>query len=182
MTLLIGQVAFPQNGKAKVQSDENFYFYYGIAGMGSGLGSLQPTLKIHNTQFVYAKEQNSYWGKRAKKKEFISKGLFRQSSIDSILSAIQYLKDTSIYRVNPCIMSGGIIFITIAYGSDTTKFTLHNTFDFTALKIIEIVNPYLPKDRQLYGSADEIKEEVDCLTYVQNKVEQQIKDSIKAKQ
>ena len=149
--------------------------------MGSNLGHFLPTLRIYNDKFIYAKEQNSYWGKRSKRKEFISKGPIRLSSVDSIIALVNGLKDSSIYRTNACIMSGCIYYITIANGRDTTKFTLHNTFDFTALKIIDIINPYLPIDKKLYGSADDIKEEEECWTLL-NRMAEQRQDSIKVKQ
>jgi hypothetical protein len=181
-TLFVGQTAFSQSDKVKKQSSDKFYLYYGIAGMGSNMGRLMPTLRVQNHKFIYTKEQNSYYGKRSKKKEFITSGTFRQNSIDSILSLISELKDSAIYQANPCIMSGSITTITIAYGTDTTHFTLHNTSDYTVIKIVDIINAYFPKDRKLYNSIEEIKREEECWTWLKEKVEKQIADSIKVKQ
>ena len=182
MTLLLGQSSLAQKQKATRQNTDKFYFYYGLAGLGSNLGSFQPTLRIYGNKFTYTKEQNSYLGKRSKKVEFISKGFLPQSSIDSILVLVQTLKDTTIYKTNPCLMSGGITYITIGLAGDTTKFTLHNTFDKTALKIINIINPYLPKDKKLCGSEKEIKEEEDCLTYLKEEIKKRSKDSTNTRQ
>ncbi len=169
---------FAQSNKTKT----GFYLYYGVAGLGSNMGRLMPTLQIHDNKFSYAKEQNSYFGKRSKKKEFISSGLIRQSSIDSILLLITGLEDSTIYMTNPCIMSGGITYVTIANGSDTTKFTLHNTSDYIVLKIVDIINPYLPKEKKLYESVEEIKSEEECWKSLRERVDKQKSDSLKAKQ
>ena len=59
-------------------------------------------------------------------------------------------------------MSGSIVFIAIANGSDTTHFRLGNTFDTVTLKIKDIINSYLPNNQKLYGSKDYIKDEQDC--------------------
>lgn len=156
--LLATQAAFAQTQKAN-----RFYLYYGVAGLGSNLGNLEPTVIVHKNHFTYRKVQNSYWGKRPDlKSEFINKGYFRQSSIDSLLYLVKDLKDSTIFKTNPCFMSGSIIYISIANGGDTTLFRLGNTFDPIALKIINIINPYLPNNQQLYYHEDYIKEEQDC--------------------
>jgi len=49
------------------------------------------------------------------------------------------LKDSTIERINPFVMSGNIHLLTIANGKDTTKFKMSNTFDYTALKIVNIL-------------------------------------------
>ena len=164
LALLAGQAAFAQTQKAS-----NFYLYYGISGLGSNFGKLEPTVIVRNNQFIYEKVQNSYWSKRNKKAEFINKGFFRQSSVDSILNLVKDLKDSTIFKTNPCIMSGAIVFITIAKGTDTTKYTLGNTFDTLTLKIKDILNAYLPKNEKLYGSVEDIKEEQACWNSLQER-------------
>jgi hypothetical protein len=141
-----------------------FYLYYAFSGLGSNLGSFQPTIKIHDTNFIYTYEQNSYWGEKSNKVDTICLGVLRQSSIDSIRYLIQPLKDSTIFKTNACIMSGGIHFLTVSNGSDTTKFTLGNTFDYTALKIVDIINPYLPAEKKLWPTEKLIKAEEDCWT------------------
>lgn len=141
-----------------------------------------PTLRIHDNKFVYTKEQNQPEGKSTKKREFICEGTIPQSSIDSIIAIVQNLKDSNIYRANHCVMSGGVYYLTVANGTDTTKFTLHNTFDITALKIINIINPFLPKGTKLYGSEEEIKEEEDCSAYLKEEMKKRYRDSTNTKQ
>jgi hypothetical protein len=182
LALSVGQMGICQNKKPVAQDGSNFYLDYAIAGLGSNLGDVQPTLRIRNNRFTYTREQNSYKVKPDKKAEPISKGFFRQGSIDSILALTHTLKGSTIYKANPCISSGAIVYICIAHGTDTTKFALINTFDLTSLKIIDIVNSYLPRDKQLYGSKEDIKKEEDCVTSLRNKVRQLGKDSTKADQ
>ena len=79
-------------------------------------------------------------------------------------------------------MSGGITYVTIAQGTDTTKFTLRNTSDYVVLKIVDIINPYLPYDKQLYESIEEIKNEEECWASLRERVEMHKSDSLKPKQ
>ncbi|MFT3843965.1 MAG: hypothetical protein QM725_02845 [Lacibacter sp.] len=148
-----------------------FYLYYGLAGLGSNLGRFQPTIKIHETNFIFTYEQNSYWKEKSKEVDTICAGTLRQSSIDSILHLIRLLTDSIIFKANPCITSGGIHFLTVSNSIDTTRFELMNTFDYTALKIIDIINTYLPKEKKLWPTEKLIKEEEDCRTYMNKKIE-----------
>jgi hypothetical protein len=53
--------------------------------------------------------------------------------------------------------------VSMAYDGDTAKFTLGNTVDPATLKIKDILNPYLPMEEQLYGNAEQIERERDCI-------------------
>jgi hypothetical protein len=123
------------------------------------MGEMQPTIKVNGVKLVYTYEQNSYFGQKTKSPDTICITTIRQSSIDSILTLIQDLKDSTIYEWNPCIMSGGIHSLAISANNDTTRFKLTNTFHRTALKIIEIINPYLPQDKQIWVTEQDI---IDC--------------------
>ncbi|MGG9961191.1 hypothetical protein [Ferruginibacter sp. SUN106] len=182
LLLLLGQQAFAQTSKHKLTADTSFYLYYGVAGLGSNLGSFEPTLRIYDRHFAYTKEQNSYWSERSTKKELICTGRIRQSSVDSILKILQGLKDTTIYKTNPGIMSGSITYVAIAQGRDTVNFTLDNTSDTRIIKIVDIINTYLPKNKKLYESADAIKREEAYWIRLSNEVMKQNNDSIKRKQ
>jgi hypothetical protein len=63
-------------------------------------------------------------------------------------------------------MSGGIHFMTIATGKDTLSYEMKNSFDSVPLKIVKILNSYLPPDQQIWASEDLIKEEQDCLEFM----------------
>lgn len=139
-----------------------FSLHYLSAGLGSGMGSMQPTIHIVNQRFVYTWEQNSYYGEKTKKPDTVCILPFRQSSIDSILEILKPLKDTTISRINPCIMSGGVQYLTIGNGPDTVHFRLHNSADTTALKIMALLNQYAPADKQLFLNTEMIQMEKDC--------------------
>jgi hypothetical protein len=140
-------------------NDNSFSFYYSFTGLGCNIGSMQPTIKISGTNLTFTYEQNSYYVKKTKSPDTISVTTIRQSSIDSILTLVNDLKDTTIHETNLCTMSGGIHIMTISSKEDTTSFTLHNTFHRTALKISEIVNQYLPEDKKIWAKEQDI---IDC--------------------
>ena len=144
---------FSRQSPSKQDKDSlPFYLAYAFAGLGSNLGTFQPTIRIHNTSFVYTYEQNSHWGERSTRIDTVCIIKFRQTSIDSIFEIVKGLPDTTIFKSHPGIMSGGIHFLSIKNGNDTINFQMMNTFDYTALKIANILNSYLPKDRQLWAN------------------------------
>lgn len=126
------------------------------------MGSMQPTIRISNQQFVYTYEQNSYYGEKTEKPDSICIRPFLQTSIDSILEILRPLKDSTITRINPCVMSGGVQYLTASNGQDTVHFSLHNTADTTALKIMKILNHYAPADKQLWLNTEMLQLEKDC--------------------
>lgn len=166
--VLVGQHVTAQTTNDKVPDYSNFYLFYGIRGLGSNFNRLYPTLRVYENKFTYTKEQSKGSDKQSQSKKFIRKGILKQSSIDSMLSIIKGLEDSTIYKTNLCILSGAIINIVIAKGTDTTTFILHNTFDITALQLVKILNPYLPADKKLHGSAKDIFERDECLKNLKN--------------
>ena len=141
----------------------SFSLYYCFAGLGSELGTMQPTIRINKTNLIYTFEQNSYFGQKSKMVDTISKVVIRQSSIDSILFLLKGIEDTSIYVTNLCMKSGGIHYMTIVNNVDTTNFSLHNTFHRTALKISNIINQYLPKNKAICATEQDIIDAENCL-------------------
>jgi hypothetical protein len=143
-----------------------FYLYYCFAGLGFNMGSMEPTLQVWGTKFLYTYEQNSYYGQRDKQPDTILQGNLKQASIDSIIELVKDMKDTSFFESNPCIMSGGIHNMSIAIGEDTVGYEMMNTMDTTVLKVIKILNPYLPGDKKIWADEDLIKAERDCWKYL----------------
>lgn len=127
---------------------DTFKLSYSYSGLGSGIGSMQPTFRVTGKNFVYTSEQNSYYGEADKKTENICKGLLRTSSIDSILNIVKDIKDTLVYKTNVGVMSGGIHNISVKYEKINMTFRLHNASDSTAQKIIDILNSNIPADKQ----------------------------------
>lgn len=125
-----------------------FKLYYSYAGLGTGMGSMQPTFKVTGKNYVYTSEQNSFYGKPGKKTEVICKGTLRTSSIDSILNIVKDLKDTLVYKTNVRILGGGIHNISVEYEKINVTFQLHNASDSIAQKIVNLLNSNIPMDNQ----------------------------------
>ena len=175
----VGQNLYAQNDTTNTNSKSTFYTYYAFSGLGSNMGSLEPKIIITGTELTYTYAQNSYYRQRTIKEKHISSAVIRVSSVDSILDLVKNLKDTLIFKSNPCIMSGGIHFLTIANGKDSTNFELGNTFDYTALKIINIINEYLPTDKQLWPTEKLIKAENECYKWLFNEADMRQNKSTK---
>lgn len=154
--------------KAQVKP-ANFSLYYNYAGLGSNMGSMQPVIRINETHLVYTYEQNSYYEKKTKQPDTICMVELRNVSIDSIIAIVKPLGDSTVYETNPCIMSGGIHRLAVIVNNDTTDFTLHNTFDRTALQITRILNAYLPMDKKIWAGEHEIIECEKCWVSLRKK-------------
>jgi hypothetical protein len=93
---------------------------------------------------------------------------FRQGSIDSITQVIKhmnrakYLNDTQVFVNNWAIIDGAINYMDIIYDkSHKLTFELGNTFDSTALQIVNIINPYLPFKKKIYVPYDLWKDQIE---------------------
>lgn len=136
------------NEKDSINRYDNFTLSYKAAALGSGMGSMQPTLNIVGTAYNYTFEQNSSYGEPTKRPELEARGKIRASSIDSIIDIIQPIGTKEIYKTNPNILSGTIINIDIKYNELDINFKLHNASDTTAQKIIDILNSNFSSDSQ----------------------------------
>jgi hypothetical protein len=125
-----------------------FKLWYSYSGLGSDYGSMQPTFRVENTDFIYTLEQNgTFTGKIDKKPEFVCKGKLRSTSIDSIIDLVKDIKDTLIYKTNPNVMSGGVHTIGVENHKVNIIFRLHNVHDSTAQKMVDILNSNIPADK-----------------------------------
>lgn len=138
--------ALPGDSTAQLQAAnyKDFKLYYSSAGLGSGMGSMQPVVRIKGLNYVYTYEQNSFYGKPDKKPEPVCRGSIRPSAVDSILRLVKDIKDTLIYRTNIHILSGGIDNLSIDFDSIHLTYQLHNASEPTAKKIIDILNTNIP--------------------------------------
>ncbi|MES2619013.1 MAG: hypothetical protein V4613_14135 [Bacteroidota bacterium] len=148
--------SIPPNDK----EEPSFYLKYFFVGLGPNAWNKWPVIIVKGTKLIYTYQQTSSWtGEFSKDKDTILMTTIRLSSIDSIRNILGNLKDTSIYETNPGIMSGGSHYLTIAFGQDTTSFELHNTFHYTALKITDLLNTYLPSDKKIWADEQMIIDE-----------------------
>jgi hypothetical protein len=175
--------SFSQHDTVRKNKQPAFYLQYkcSLAGL-SIINPSMPVLIVKGSRFRYTYQRSRYFSGNGRRIERISHGVLRQSSIDSILNLISLLKDTSINRINPFVMSGSIYYVTVANGTDTTRFKMINTFDYTALKIVNILNQYLPSDNKLWASEELIKQEKESREWfnIAGEEEKKKKDSIKA--
>lgn len=144
----------------------SFSLVYMVSGLGSGMGSMQPTLSIQGKRFVYTYEQNSYYGEKTLSPDTILVGELRSGSIDSIITLLKELPDTSIEKTNHCVMSGAIEFMTIHSAQKSVSFKLWNTMDARVYAILCLLNQYLPADRQLWAEPKLINSEDECWKYL----------------
>lgn len=93
---------------------------------------------------------------------------FRQGSIDSIIQILEqinpkrFLEHNLIFASNPYIIDGSMIDINIIYGKKKKiRFELGNTFDSTALRIVNIINPYLPNEHKMEIPYSEWKRDIE---------------------
>lgn len=93
-------------------------------GLGSNLGSMQPVFKSVGTQYSYIYKQTSFLSPDHKPDEPICAGTLNISSLDSIIDLVKDIKDTSIWKNNSRVRSGGIQNIWIQHDSINLTFTL----------------------------------------------------------
>jgi hypothetical protein len=154
----------------------SFYIEYKCYWIGiSVIVPLQPILVIEDSQFNYSNFRGS------KMVETIREGHFRQSSIDSILSLIAPLTDSTIQKINPFVINGNTHLLTITSGTHSTKFKLSNSFNRTAFKIVTIINQYLPQNDRIWYTEELIKQEKESREWFDKYSEEDKKrDSIQA--
>lgn len=121
-----------------------FQLYYSYAGLGSNMGKMYPVFRVEGNNYTYTLQQNSFYGKPDKEPELVSKGVLRNSSIDSIIELANRVTDTMVYRTNPEILSGGIHSISVSHNNKKVSFSLHNAYDSIAGKIVNILNTNIP--------------------------------------
>jgi hypothetical protein len=135
---------FPSSGSdypIHIKDDTLFYTYKGN--------------KVYTSDTTWVKED-----------DLVHSVKLRQESVDSIILLVKAIHDTEIHRCNFCVIDGATQTIDILYkkGKKNKKvtFEMTNTFDSTAYKIDNIINPYLLEKEKIYVPIDLWKEESDC--------------------
>lgn len=133
---------------------EDFKLLFMTIGFGSNYFSMQPLFRVNGARFVYTSEE--VWispGQRIIERDTLLSGVFRKSSIDSIVRLISNLKDTAIRRSNVRVSSGSACSLEIISEFKRITFWLHNKSDTTADQIVKILNSYIPQElNKLYIS------------------------------
>jgi hypothetical protein len=175
------QAAVSDNDLSAKHQPKQFYFSYLFSGLGSNMGRFAPNISVNGSSLLYSNTQNSYSGKQDPRIDTICQARIRQGSIDSILFLVRNLKDSTITKYNFCMMSGGIHSMTVTDGTDTTNFYLSNTFDYTALKIVRIVNAYLPADKPIWADEKMIEDSDTCFSELFGDKKGKVKRGLKKK-
>ena len=141
--------------QADIKNDNSFTLSYISVGLGSNMREMQPMFRVKGSQFIYTLEEAWQFkdSEKAKPDTLVS-GNLRASSIDSILNIATEIKGDSVYKSNAGVMSGGIIYLDIVSRRRKLNFDLHNSFDLTAKKIVEILNSYIPDKYQKLWISD----------------------------
>lgn len=151
----------PSRGK------QEFELSFIDAGLGSNFGSKRPKFIAKGMDYTYTLSQNSFYdGQDIEEPELICEGKLRRSSVDSIIMLVNEIQDSSIYKVDPGIMSGVYQMLFISYGEREIEFTLHNAYDVTAAKILSILNSNIPPDKRklwIFGEDDPLKSQSEQL-------------------
>lgn len=133
-----------------------FTLSFVTVGFGSNMFEMEPVFRVTGNQFVFTSEE--VWIRPEQKKiqrDTLLVGLFRTSSIDSIINLVDNISDTLIKKFNSHISSGSAQYIDIFTGKKRIKFNLHNISDATAEKIVAILNTYIMDEKQrLYLFSD----------------------------
>jgi len=137
------------------ETDSTFKLSYISVGLGSNMYQMQPMFRVNGSHFIYTLEEAwQFKNVKKAKPETLFVGNLRTSSIDSILSIVTEIKGDSVYQLNAGVMSGGIIYLDILSNQRKVNFKLHNSYDLTAKKIVDILNSYIPdKYRKLWISS-----------------------------
>lgn len=152
--LLLASAGIAPPGKSAKQDHEGFSLSFSTAGLGSGMGSLQPAFRVKGVQFSYTLEQNSHYGERTLESQAVCSGTMRSTSVDSIIELAKSVGDTLVYRTNIQIRSGSVSELVVHDDNVHVRFTLHNDSDSIADKIIAILNSNIPADQQQLGIFD----------------------------
>lgn len=165
-TLLLIFFSFLCGFPLRAQQDtvsKPFTLSFGLSGLGSNMGGRFPVLRITDNEYALTNEQTSSWtGEISEEKELMDKGTIKRETIDSIIAIADSFGYREVFDSNPCIHSGGIYFLTIVNGADTLTFSLMNTFDATALRIVRLLDPYMTHKRWYHPSEALIEDSRKC--------------------
>lgn len=129
----------------KPNRHKNFKLSYSSVGLGSNMDTQQPRFIVKGLQYFYTLE-DAWKFKNVKKNKptKLGTGFIRPSSIDSILNIAKETKLKSVYKSNPKVMSGSMVYLNVYSLKQKIQFELINAKDENAAKIVAILNEYIP--------------------------------------
>lgn len=129
----------------KQNRHKNFKLSYTSVGLGSNMTTQQPRFIIKGLHYVYTLE-DAWKFKNVKKNKprNLGTGFIRPSSIDSILNIAREAKQKFVYKSNPKVRSGNMVYLNVDSLKQIIHFELINAKDENAAKIVAILNEYIP--------------------------------------
>lgn len=138
---------------------QDFSFTYNPVGLGSNLEDAPDlVVKIEDdsmTYYSFEPKEGYYFGGLNRDSVYFADRVkttvhFRQETIDSIIELVDTLKGKKVINTNISVRSGGSQQLFIQTNNWCTEFSLTNTFDSTAMHIVELINCYLPSTNQIW--------------------------------
>jgi hypothetical protein len=157
-TFIAISLLFSLSVKALCQ-EEGFEMTFTTQGLGLANfpRTFYPIITINEDKLSYTIEEGTYTLP------------FRQTSKDSIWQLVKDIKDTAIYRVNPCVMDGAVNQIRVRDRSFNLSYSLANTIDPVSLVIVNILNTYLPASGRIPPLPKDLLNEKECREYLKKK-------------
>jgi hypothetical protein len=109
--------AFSQSSKLQLD--------YSFIGLSSNSYKTLPIVTVQGQILIYT-------AKSQKHIKYLTQ--LKPGTWDSIEQILNPIRDTSVRRINPCILSGGVYLLNVVSSRKTVHFSLKNTFDSTAYK------------------------------------------------
>jgi hypothetical protein len=138
---------FRQRNDLVFRNENNSPFFeltFSTIGFGANRFQQQPHFRIINNTFHYTLEDSwIHENLLSNQPDTLLVGTIRQSSIDSMNAIVNKIQDTLIYR-SGFALSGRMIGIEIKNDSRRTVFTIWNSHDENAQKVVDILNTYIP--------------------------------------
>ena len=143
--------------------DSSFHLDYRVVGLGGNrFYKSFPLVSIDALKMTYMTNEKKT-GRHTRK--------IRPSSVDSIIKILEQLRDTVVFRSNVCVLSGACYILNIVNGPAKLRFTLLNTFDSSAQRIVDVLNLYLPKRLKIEPDKGWMEAECECLDYLRKKID-----------
>lgn len=152
-------------GQSRADSTHEFRLTYSVSGLGGNFLDSFEVFCIEKGAFINFREEPFIpegLFKNVGGATIQNSGLFRQSSIDSIIAILKLVKPQKVFRSNPCIISGEAHCLSIAIDNKCWEFELMNTFDEVTSSVLGVLNTYLNGRQRFYIDKQASQKEQDC--------------------
>lgn len=110
---------------SEVKGADTFKLTFKTVGFGSNILKMQPVFRVIDNKFIYTSEQAwTFKNEKPEKPDTLNSGNFRNSSIDSILSVVEELKDSVVNKIGSYTLSGCDNYIKMSTQSSKVTFRL----------------------------------------------------------